>query len=643
MPHNEAPVPGVLLLDKPAGITSQGAVNRVRALYGTKQVGHTGTLDPMATGVLVVLVGRAVKVSEFVTASSKRYLAEITLGVVSDTEDIWGKTEETGVPIPTEEAFRACAASFLGKSEQIPPMVSALKVGGKKLCDLARQGVTVEREPREIEITSLTVERTSDPRVYRLDVACSKGTYIRTLCADIGKKLGCGAVMSSLRRTENAGFPIGKAVTLDALGAMTGEERNAVLLPVSSLFDSLPEAPLTPFFERLARSGCEIYLKKIGLKLEEGTLVRLTGKNGLFALGEVRAYPEGPAIKPVRQLELPQANPSADDERKNKTMTNVLVLAALEPADREKLALAYPDAVFSYGTPAEPGEEALARAGIIIGQPTPESIAKAKNLRWIQFSMSGVDSYMKPGVIPENVQVTNVTGAFGLAISEHMVACTMMLMKKLHLYGRNMINHDWIDRGTVESPENAVVLVLGMGDIGGNYAKRMKALGSHIIGMRRADAEKPDYCDELFLYSPETLDSLLPRADIVALSMPGTKETYKMFDARRLSLMKKGSMLLNVGRGNAVDCAALADALKNGPLGTASVDVTDPEPLPKDHPLWDCENCLVTPHISGFYHLRRTYEQIVDVFAENLRRYRAGEPLIRQVDRATGYGRKDPK
>ena len=324
-------------------------------------------------------------------------------------------------------------------------------------------------------------------------------------------------------------------------------------------------------------------------------------------------------------------------------MTNVLVLAALEPADRERLEKVFPEAVFSYGTPAAPGEEALGKAEIIIGQPTPESIAKAKNLRWIQFSMSGVDSYMKPGVIPENVQVTNVTGAFGLAISEHMVACTMMLMKKLHLYGQNMVSHVWEGRGTVESPENAVVLVLGMGDIGGNYAKRMKALGSYIIGMRRADAEKPDYCDELYLFSPETLDSLLPRADVTALSMPGTKETYRMFDKRRLSLMKKGSMLLNVGRGNAVDCAALADALKNGPLGTASVDVTDPEPLPADHPLWDCENCLITPHISGFYHLRRTYEQIVDVFAENLRRYRGNEPLIRQVDRETGYGRKDHK
>lgn len=307
MQPDQSQTSGVLLLDKPAGITSQGAVNRVRALYGTKQVGHTGTLDPMATGVLVVLVGRAVKVSEFVTASTKRYLAELTLGVTSDTEDIWGKTEETGAPIPSETAFRACAASFLGKTEQIPPMVSALKVGGKKLCDLARQGVTVDRTAREIEISSLNVESTPDPRVYRLDVTCSKGTYIRTLCADIGKKLGCGAVMSSLRRTENAGFPIGNAHSLEKLEAMTEAERKTVLLPVEALFDSLPPVTLPPFFERLARSGCEIYLKKLGIFLEEGTFVRLNGQNGLFALGEVRSFPDGAAVKPIRQLVLPEA------------------------------------------------------------------------------------------------------------------------------------------------------------------------------------------------------------------------------------------------------------------------------------------------------------------------------------------------
>ncbi len=318
-------------------------------------------------------------------------------------------------------------------------------------------------------------------------------------------------------------------------------------------------------------------------------------------------------------------------------MTEVLVLASLEPAERAKLEAALPGARFSY----ELNDRNLENAEILIGQPTPAMIAKAAKLRWIQFSMSGVDTYMKPGIIPEHVQVTNVTGAFGQAISEHMVGCTLMLMKKLHLYVRNMTEHVWADRGTVETPEGAVVLVLGMGDIGGNYAKRMKALGSYVIGVRRADAAKPDYCDELYLSSDEVIDSLLPRADVVALAMPGTAATCRMFDDRRLSLMKPGSMLLNVGRGNAVDCDALAAALKTGTPGCASIDVTDPEPLPADHPLWDCENCLITPHISGFYHLRRTYEKIAAIFAENLRRYGAGEPLLHTVDRETGYARKD--
>ncbi len=295
---------GVLLLDKPAGITSQDAVNEIRRLYGTRQVGHTGTLDPMATGVLVVLVGRAVKASEYVTASTKRYLAGITLGVVSDTEDIWGQTEETGAALPGEAAFTDAARSFLGPSFQVPPMVSALKVGGKKLCDLARQGIEIEREARPIEIFALDVRSTPDPRVYSLDVTCSKGTYIRTLCADIGKKLGCGAVMSSLRRIENAGYGIGQTVTLDRLKEMTEEERSSLLLPPESLFSALPCLTLPAFFARLARAGCEIYLKKIGASLPVGTAVRLSDESGFFALGEVRDYPDGPAVKPLKQLVL---------------------------------------------------------------------------------------------------------------------------------------------------------------------------------------------------------------------------------------------------------------------------------------------------------------------------------------------------
>ena len=180
-------------------------------------------------------------------------------------------------------------------------MYSALKVGGRKLCDLAREGVTVEREPREVTIHSLTAERISE-REYTLDVLCSKGTYIRTLCADIGARLGCGGCMKTLCRASASGFTLADAHTLTELENMTDREREECIFPVEYIFRDLDEVRLSPFFSRLAHSGLEIYLKKINLDLPEGTRVRLSDENGFYALGEVREFDDGKAIKPIRQF-----------------------------------------------------------------------------------------------------------------------------------------------------------------------------------------------------------------------------------------------------------------------------------------------------------------------------------------------------
>jgi tRNA pseudouridine55 synthase len=179
-------------------------------------------------------------------------------------------------------------------------MYSALKVGGKKLCDLARQGVEIERVARRVEIFSLDASATENAREFMLDVACSSGTYIRTLCADIGRLLGCGAVMSSLERTEVGGFSIRDSHTPDELEALTPEEREACLIPTESLFATLPRVLLPEFFEKLCRGGCEIYQRKIGTSHDLGTRVALWGKNGFFALGEVREYDGGSAIKAIK-------------------------------------------------------------------------------------------------------------------------------------------------------------------------------------------------------------------------------------------------------------------------------------------------------------------------------------------------------
>ncbi len=295
---------GILCIDKPAGITSHDVVGRVRRLYGTRQVGHTGTLDPMATGLLTVLVGRAVKASEYAVEHDKRYVAGLKLGVTTDTEDVTGAVLTQTDALPSAEAVKAVLTDFVGEILQVPPMYSALKRDGEKLCDLARRGVEVEREARPVTVYSLDREVLDEGAgEYRLSVACSKGTYIRTLCADIGRALGCGGVMSSLRRTEMGGLSVKDAHSLDELEAMPPEEREAILLPTESLFAALPVLRLPPFFARLASAGNEIYLKKIGADYPVGQRLRLYD-DSFFSLGEVREFENGLAVKPIKKFRL---------------------------------------------------------------------------------------------------------------------------------------------------------------------------------------------------------------------------------------------------------------------------------------------------------------------------------------------------
>jgi len=296
---------GVLIVAKHAGVTSHDIVNRIRRLYGTRRVGHTGTLDPMATGVLVILIGRAAKASEYLATDSKRYRATLRLGITTDTEDTTGNILSSCDRLPNFAELEAILPQFRGKIQQIPPMYSALKVGGRKLVDLARQGISVDREAREIEVFGLTATPTDTCSDYILDVHCSGGTYIRTLCADIGAALGCGGAMATLERVETGGFPIDIAHTLDELEAMTPEQRLSLLIPTERLFESLPSVTLPQFYEKLCRSGCEIYQKKLKTSFPPATRVRICDQNGtFFALGEVREYEEGTAIKAIKTFSL---------------------------------------------------------------------------------------------------------------------------------------------------------------------------------------------------------------------------------------------------------------------------------------------------------------------------------------------------
>ena len=292
-------VSGIVIVNKHAGVTSNDIVIKLRRLFGTRQVGHTGTLDPMATGVLPVLIGRAVKASENITAENKRYTAHLKLGITTDTEDTTGTVLTTASKIPSEEDVLAACTAFTGEILQTPPMYSALKVNGCKLVDLAREGITVERQARPITIHDLQAKRL-ETDLYELDVCCSKGTYIRTLCADIGARLGCGGAMARLTRTESGPFTLAESVTIEQLEAMTEAERVGHVIPLEKFFLDAPAVDLSAFYARLARNGCEIYQNKIRTDLTVGTVVRMIHDVVFFALGEVRDYPDGSAVKAIK-------------------------------------------------------------------------------------------------------------------------------------------------------------------------------------------------------------------------------------------------------------------------------------------------------------------------------------------------------
>lgn len=313
----------------------------------------------------------------------------------------------------------------------------------------------------------------------------------------------------------------------------------------------------------------------------------------------------------------------------------ILILLPINERQKESIEIKELDANYIYRTYKDIDKSTVQKADIIIGNPPAEMLIASPNLKWLQLNSAGSDAYIKDGVLKKEVILTNATGAYGLAISEHMIGLLLVLLKKLHIYGKNQKLHLWKDEGEVKSIYNSKVLIIGLGNIGGEFAKRIKAFGGYTIGVRRTNTEKPDFIDELYLM--DKIDELLPTADVVALTIPGTKETYKMFSKEKFELMKKGSILLNVGRGNVVDTDALCDSVESGHILGAGVDVVDPEPLPENHRIWDIENIIITPHISGGYHIPETLESIVQISAKNLRSFTNGDRLANIVDFSTGY------
>ena len=265
---------GIVIIDKPADWTSMDVCAKLRGILKERRIGHGGTLDPMATGVLPVFVGNATRAVEFAEKGGKEYIAGLRLGMVTNTQDSTGEVlEQRPVDVGREE-LEAVLPRFTGEIHQVPPMFSAIKIQGKKLYELARKGQEVERKPRAVAIHALEILEQTGPERFLLRVRCSKGTYVRTLCHDIGAALGCGGCMDSLRRTMAAGFTIGQAVTLEQVQ----EQGEKLLLPVDAFFAERPRFLLpSPKAERLVRNGNPVAVPG----LEPGEY-RVYGREGEF-------------------------------------------------------------------------------------------------------------------------------------------------------------------------------------------------------------------------------------------------------------------------------------------------------------------------------------------------------------------------
>ncbi len=281
-------------------------------------------------------------------------------------------------------------------------------------------------------------------------------------------------------------------------------------------------------------------------------------------------------------------------------------------------------------------EEDIRDSAVIIGNPSLKSLAAAKELKWLQLTSSGADQYVSSGLIdPVKTILTNATGAYGHGISEYMVAGVFSLIKNFHLYRDNQNASIWKDMGKISTVRGSNVLIIGYGDIGSHFGEKMHALGANIYAIKRRATDLPPFINGPF--AMDYVNELLPRMDIVALCLPNTSATDGFFNEEKFALMKPGSVLINVGRGNAVVPSALLSALKGGRIHGAVLDVTEPEPLPPESELWRQPNLIITPHISGGDHSIETVEGVESIILDNIDRFIRGDMPKNIVDFSTGY------
>lgn len=317
-------------------------------------------------------------------------------------------------------------------------------------------------------------------------------------------------------------------------------------------------------------------------------------------------------------------------------MLKILVVLPLQPKQKKLLESKAPGAEFIYREQKTVPAEDVLEANIIIGNVNEKIVENSANVRWLQLDSAGSDKYAAlPVFRNDTALLTNASGSYGLIISEYMIGAVLLLSLGFHLYRDQQSNHIWRDGPLAKTISGSDTLVVGLGDIGSNFARRIHDLGSNVKAIRRTNTAGESYVNST--HTMEELSNLLPGADIVASCLPNSPATTKVFNADTFAQMKQGAFFINVGRGSAVDQDALVYALNSGHLGGAVIDVTVPEPLPENHPLWDCKNLLLTPHVAGLDEQKDAFEKIVALSVRNLENYMNNKPLVNLVDPETGY------
>ena len=305
---------------------------------------------------------------------------------------------------------------------------------------------------------------------------------------------------------------------------------------------------------------------------------------------------------------------------------NLLPVTEEEKQEFESIA---PQAVHVYAGRRTVTPEQLAQATVILGWPRPQDMKGAVRLKWFQTMWAGSDEYEGEGILPPGIMLTSSSGSNSQSVAEHMLACLLALCRRLPIYRDSQRAHLWKDEGKMKTISGGTVLVVGAGHLGSAFAGLCRGLGARTVGLKRTVRGPVEVFDQV--YPMDQLDELLPKADVVVLVLPHSPQTADLMDGRRLRLMKEDAILISAGRGTVLDQDALVQMMGEGKLWGAALDVTVPEPLPADSPLWDIPNLILTPHVAGGMRLEITRKNCIQMAQDNLRRYLAGEPLVNRV------------